>query len=178
MRYIALDTETTGLNALAGDRIIELGAIVFSPDVPYSPTMPYRRLWARFDPERPISKEAMKVHGIKDEELIGKGPFSERADEIGAFLTDSVVVMHNAPFDEAFINAEFAYAGRESPLQRCKIIDTLELAKKILPGMSHKLTDLCQYFGIDPAKVKSHSAVGDSELTAQVYQKLRAMGAH
>jgi DNA polymerase-3 subunit epsilon len=166
MREIVLDTETTGLDPAQGHRVVELAAIELLDRVPTG-----RRLHLYFNPDRAMPPEAEKVHGLTDAFLADKPRFAERADEVLAFLSDLPVVAHNAVFDWRFLCAELEMAGR-APLPFERMVDTIEIARRVLPGAKHSLDALCQRFGIDLARRTVHGAMIDTELLADVYVEL------
>ena len=165
-RQIVLDTETTGLDPLKGDRVIEIAAIELSNLMPTG-----RTFHVLLDPEREVPEESTRVHGFTTEMLRGKPKFAEKADEFLGFLGDAPIVAHNAPFDFGFLDAELARAKRE-PLDRARMVDSLALAKKRFLGMPNSLDALCRRFGIDNSMRTSHNALLDVQLLAQVYLEL------
>jgi len=166
MRSILFDTETTGLNPITGDRLIEIAALELWNDLPTGKT------FHRFvDPERDIPEEATRVHGIAREFLIGKPLFAEIAEEFLEFVGDAKLVAHNAPFDFGFLDAELSRLGR-AVLDRSRMIDTLRLAKQRFPGMPNSLDSLCRRFGIDLSERSTHNALLDCKLLAEVYIEL------
>ena len=165
-RQVVLDTETTGLDPLLGDRVLEVAAVEIVNLVPTGRV--FHRL---IDPERDIPPESTRVHGFTAEMLRGKPRFAEIAAELLEFLGDSPIVAHNAPFDFGFLNAEFARMGLPA-LDPARMIDSLEIAKKRFPGLPNNLDALCRRFGIDNSMRTSHNAVLDTQLLAQVYLEL------
>lgn len=166
MREIVLDTETTGLEPAQGHRLVELAAIELLDRVPTG-----RRLHLYFNPERPMPPEAEKVHGLTDAFLEDKPRFAERVDAVLAFLSDLPIVAHNAVFDWRFLCAELERAGR-APLPFERMVDTVEIARRVLPGAKHSLDALCQRFAIDLSRRTVHGAMIDAELLAEVYVEL------
>jgi DNA polymerase-3 subunit epsilon len=166
MRQILLDTETTGLDPAAGDRLLEVAAIELVNLVPTG-----RVLHHLLDPERDVPEEATRVHGFTAEMLRGKPKFADILDELLAFLAEDPIVAHNAPFDFGFLDAELGRCGRP-PLDRARMVDTLELAKRRFPGLPNSLDALCRRFGIDLSQRTTHNAVLDCRLLAQVYLEL------
>lgn len=165
MRQIVLDTETTGLNARAGDRIIEIGCVEV-----VSRRLTGRRLHQYVNPERSSDPEALKVHGITDEFLADKPKFEAIADELLAFVADADVVIHNASFDVGFLDEELTRIGRPKFSSYCaRVTDTLELSKQLNPGKRHNLDALCERYGISNAHRTLHGALLDAELLAEVY---------
>jgi DNA polymerase-3 subunit epsilon len=165
-RQVVLDTETTGLDPLLGDRVLEVAAIEIVNLMPTGKT--YHTL---VDPERDVPPESTRVHGFTAEMLRGKPKFAEIADGLLGFLADSPIVAHNAPFDFGFLDAEFTRVGRPA-LDRGRMVDSLDLAKKRFPGMPNNLDALCRRFGIDNSMRTSHNALLDVQLLAQVYLEL------
>jgi DNA polymerase-3 subunit epsilon len=166
MRAVVLDTETTGLDPLNGDRVIEIAAIEIVNLVPTG-----RQFHRLIDPERDIPPEASRVHGFTAEMLAGKPRFAEIIPDLLAFLGDDPIIAHNAPFDFAFLDAEFARAGAPR-LDRARMIDTLEIAKTRYPGLPNSLDALCRRFGIDLSQRTTHNALLDVRLLAEVYLEL------
>jgi DNA polymerase-3 subunit epsilon len=166
VRQVLIDTETTGLDPAAGDRVLEVAAIELVNLVPTG-----RVLHHLIDPERDVPEEAARVHGFTAEMLRGKPRFADILDELLDFLADDPIVAHNAPFDFGFLNAELGRCGRP-PLDRARMVDTLELAKRRFPGLPNSLDALCRRFGIDLSQRTSHNAVLDCRLLAQVYLEL------
>jgi DNA polymerase-3 subunit epsilon len=165
-RQVVLDTETTGLDPLLGDRVLEVAAVEIVNLVPTGRT--FHRL---IDPERDIPPESTRVHGFTAEMLKGKPRFAEIAGDLLEFLADSPIVAHNAPFDFGFLDAELTRIGRPA-LDRTRMVDSLEIAKKRFPGLPNNLDALCRRFGIDNSMRTSHNAVLDTQLLAQVYLEL------
>jgi DNA polymerase-3 subunit epsilon len=166
MREIVLDTETTGLDPLRGDRLVEVGCVEIFNRMPTGQT--FHRY---FNPERSMSAEAFAVHGLSDAFLADKPFFHEMADEFLAFLGDSPLVIHNASFDISFINAELDRIKR-APIPRERLVDTLLLARRKHPGVSNRLDDLCSRYAIDNSHRTKHGALLDAELLAEVYVDL------
>lgn len=165
-RSVLFDTETTGLDPLTGDRVIEVACLELMRDLPTG------RSFHRFiDPERDIDPEASRVHGLTRADLRGKPRFAEVADELLAFLSDAPLVAHNAPFDFGFLDAELARLRRPA-LDRARMVDTLAMAKARFPGLPNSLDALCRRFGIDLSERTSHNALLDCRLLAQVYIEL------
>jgi DNA polymerase-3 subunit epsilon len=166
MRSVLFDTETTGLDPLTGDRVIEVAAIELINELPTRNT--FHRL---IHPQRDIPAEATRVHGITLDQLANAPRFEAIADDLLAFLGDGRLVAHNAPFDFGFLDAEFARCGRPK-LDRARMIDTLSLAKTRFPGMPNSLDALCRRFGIDLSERSTHNALLDCRLLAEVYVEL------
>ena len=165
-RSVLFDTETTGLDPLTGDRVIEVACVELVRDLPTGQV--FHRL---IDPLRDIPPEASRVHGMTRADLVGKPRFEEVAGELLAFMGDSPLIAHNAPFDFGFLDAEFARAGLPA-LDRGRMVDTLALAKKRFPGLPNSLDALCRRFEIDLSQRTSHNALLDCRLLAEVYVEL------
>jgi DNA polymerase III subunit epsilon len=163
MREIVLDTETTGLDPLRGDRLVEIGCVEIFNRMPTGQT--FHRY---FNPERPMPAEAFAVHGLSDTFLADKPFFAEVVDEFLAFIGDAPLVIHNASFDVSFINAELDRIQR-GPILRERLVDTLLLARRKHPGVSNRLDDLCSRYSIDNSRRTKHGALLDAELLAEVY---------
>lgn len=166
MRQIVLDTETTGLDPLQGDRIIEVAAVELVNLLPTGAT--FHRL---VDPERDIPAEATRVHGFTNGDLAGKPRFGDIAQEMLGFLGDAPIIAHNAPFDFGFLDAELLRCGL-APLDRSRMVDSLVLAKQRYPGMPNSLDALCRRLGVDNSMRTAHNAILDCRLLAQVYLEL------
>jgi DNA polymerase-3 subunit epsilon len=166
MREIVLDTETTGLDPLRGDRLVEVGCIELFNRMPTGVT--FHRY---FNPEREMSAEAFAVHGLSTEFLADKPFFAEAVEEFLAFIGDAPLVIHNASFDISFINAELDRLKRV-PIARDRLVDTLLLARRKHPGVSNRLDDLCSRYAIDNSRRTKHGALLDAELLAEVYVDL------
>src|SRR5205807_377612 len=166
MREIVLDTETTGLDPLRGDRLVEIGCIELLNRIPTGQTF-HRYL----NPERDVPAEAFAVHGLSREFLADKPLFAEVVADLLAFIGDAPLVIHNAGFDVGFINAELERCGKPW-VARERLIDTLLLARRKYAGGKNSLDDLCGRFGIDNSKRTKHGALLDAELLADVYLEL------
>jgi DNA polymerase-3 subunit epsilon len=166
MREIVLDTETTGLDPLRGDRLVEIGCVeIFN-------RMPTGQAFHRyFNPQRDMPAEAFAVHGLSSEFLATKPLFEEEVDDFLAFIGDAPLVIHNASFDISFINAELDRLKRV-PILRDRLVDTLLLARRKHPGVSNRLDDLCSRYSIDNSRRTKHGALLDAELLAEVYVDL------
>ncbi len=165
MRQVVLDTETTGLDPRQGHRIIEIACI----------EMENRRLTGRhlhkyMHPERDIDAGAQAVHGISLDFLADKPKFADVAEEIIDFIRGAELIIHNAPFDVGFLNAEFARLDLV-PVETCsaKVTDTLRMAKELYPGKRNSLDALCERYEIDNSHRTLHGALLDTELLADVY---------
>ena len=166
MREIVLDTETTGLDPLSGDRIVEIGAIELHNH------MPTGNIYHQYvNPERSMPEGAFAVHGLGDDFLADKPVFADIVDDFLKFVTDAKLIIHNASFDMKFINAELVWAERKK-LPWSVALDTLEIARKKFPGAQNSLDALCRRFGVDNSGREKHGALLDSELLAEVYLEL------
>jgi len=167
MREIVLDTETTGLDPSSGDRIVDIGCVELENHIPTG------RVYQQYiNPERTQSAEVIAVHGLTDEFLSDKPTFKEIADDFLKFIgDDSILVIHNAPFDMKFLNAELSWCGKPGiPMDRA--LDTLLMARQKFPGSRVNLNDLCKRFGIDNSARTVHGALLDSQLLAEVYLEM------
>jgi DNA polymerase-3 subunit epsilon len=165
MRQIVLDTETTGLEAKDGHRIIEVGAIEI-----VSRRITERRLHYYVNPERASDDGAVAVHGLTDEFLADKPKFADIVDDLLAFVRDAEVIIHNAPFDLEFLDAELARLGRPAFREHCAAVtDTLKLARELHPGKRNSLDALCERYGVSNSHRTLHGALLDAGLLAEVY---------
>jgi DNA polymerase-3 subunit epsilon len=165
MRQIVLDTETTGLSAEAGDRIIEIGCVEL---VARKLTGNNKHFY--LNPGRDSHEDALKVHGISNEFLRDKPKFAAVADELLDYLRDAEVIIHNAAFDVSFLNKELELMGRP-PLRAvvAKVTDSLAMAKEMFPGKRNSLDALCDRLEVDNSGRTLHGALLDAELLADVY---------
>ena len=163
MREIILDTETTGLDPLRGDRLVEIGCVEIFNRMPTGQTF-HRHI----NPERDMPAEAFAVHGLSSEFLADKPLFAHVVEEFLEFIGDAPLVIHNASFDIGFINAELDRIKRP-PIARDRLVDTLLLARRKHPGVSNRLDDLCSRYAIDNSRRTKHGALLDAELLAEVY---------
>jgi len=166
VREIVFDTETTGLNPGAGDRMVEIGCVEM-----YNRVETGRHFHAYFNPERLMPAEAEAVHGLTSIFLSEKPLFSEKVEELLAFIEDSPLIAHNAGFDFGFLNFELERCGRPI-VGMSRMRDTLQLARTKHPGAKHSLDALCMRFGIDRSHRVKHGALLDAQLLAQVYVEL------
>ena len=166
MREIVLDTETTGLDPFTGDRLVEIGCVELVNRFPTGKTFHYY-----VNPERDMPAAAYAVHGLSEEFLKDKPRFADIADDFLTFIGDAPLVIHNAAFDLAFLNAELKRLGR-SVLGNDRLFDTLMLARRKHPGGSNRLDDLCARYGIDNSRRTKHGALLDAEILAEVYLEL------
>ena len=166
VREVVLDTETTGLDPLAGHRIIEIGAIELINHVPTG-----RHYHVYINPERAIEEDAFKVHGLSTEFLANHPVFETIVEDFLAFVGDATLVIHNARFDMGFINAEMARLKRpELPMSQS--VDTVKMARRKFPGAQASLDALCRRFEIDNSHRDLHGALVDADLLASVYLEL------
>src|SRR5258707_3671772 len=163
MREIVLDTETTGLDPLRGDRLVEIGCIEIFNRMPTGQTF-HRHL----NPEREMSAEAYAVHGLSGEFLADKPLFAHVVGEFLEFIGDAPLVIHNASFDIAFLNAELERIKRP-PIARERLGDTLLFARRKNPGVSNRLAHLFSPYAVDNSRRTHHGAPPDPHLLAQVY---------
>lgn len=166
MREIVLDTETTGLDPLRGDRLVEIGCVEMLNRMPTGQTY-----HVYINPERDMPAEAFAVHGLSAEFLSTKPLFHEVVDAFLEFIGDAPLVIHNASFDISFINAELDRIKRAA-IPRDRLVDTLLLARRKHPGVSNRLDDLCSRYSIDNSRRTKHGALLDAELLAEVYVDL------
>lgn len=166
IREIILDTETTGLDPATGDRIVEIGAVELLNHLPTG-----RTFHVYINPERDMPREAEAVHGLSSAFLSDKPVFAAIAQEFLDFIGDAALVIHNASFDMAFLNAELGFL-RLGPIPPEQVIDTLHIARQKHPGSANSLDALCRRYGIDNSKRTKHGALLDSELLAEVYLEL------
>jgi DNA polymerase III subunit epsilon len=168
MRQIFLDTETTGLYPDQGHRLIEIAAVEM---INRRPTNNHFHVY--LNPEREIDVAAQQVHGITLEFLQDKPLFPSIANDLINFVKDAELIIHNAPFDVGFLNAELGRIGLKPITTFCdKITDTLKMAKDSRPGQRNNLDALCRHFGIDNSKRTLHGALLDAELLAEVYMAM------
>ncbi len=166
MRQVVLDTETTGLEVGQGHRIIEIGCV----------ELINRRVTGKVfhryvNPEREIDAGAREVHGISLEQLRSEPKFAEILAEFRAFVEGAELIIHNAPFDLAFVNKEFERAGADDARLEsfCRILDTLSLARRMHPGQRNNLDALCKRYSVDNSRRDLHGALLDANILAEVY---------
>jgi DNA polymerase-3 subunit epsilon len=168
MRQVFLDTETTGLYASQGDRIIEIGCVEL-----VNRKLTGNNLHFYVNPGRDSHEEALKVHGITTEFLQDKPPFAHIAGDLLAYLKDAEVIIHNAAFDVGFLDVELALAQHDALRTHVLgIVDTLVMAKAMFPGKRNSLDALCDRLGVDNSGRALHGALLDAELLADVYINL------
>ena len=166
MREIIFDTETTGFDPLNGDRMVEIGCIEMVGRV-----MTGNVYHSYFNPERNMPAAAENIHGLSDKFLSDKPFFSQKAEELLAFLGDSPLVAHNASFDFGFLNNELQKCGRP-PIGLDRMVDTVAMARVRHPGAKLSLDALCSRYGIDRSHRVKHGALLDAELLAHLYIEL------
>jgi DNA polymerase-3 subunit epsilon len=170
LREIIVDTETTGLDPAGGHRIVEIGCVELLNCIPTG------RVWhCHLNPERDMPQAAYEVHGLTLEFLCNKPHFHELADDMLGFVEGAMLIMHNAAFDFAFLNAELAILTRP-PLRWDRVVDTLALARRKHPGSPCSLDALCKRYGVNLSEREKHSALLDCRLLAAVYVEL--VGGH
>lgn len=166
MREIVLDTETTGLDPKAGHRVIEIGCVELVNHMPTG-----RHFHSYLDPERDVPADSVVIHGLTNEKLRGMPVFAAIAADFVEFIADAQLVIHNADFDVGFLNAELSRLGFPA-IARGRVVDTMTLSRRKLPGQSASLDALCQRFGIDNSHRTLHGALLDAQLLAEVYLEL------
>jgi DNA polymerase-3 subunit epsilon len=166
MRSVLFDTETTGLDPLNGDRVIEVAALELINELPTG-----RHFHAVIDPQRDIPAEASRIHGMTSADVEGKPLFADIAGPLSEFLGHGPLIAHNAPFDFGFLDMEFGRVGMPR-LAPDRMVDTLALAKVRFPGMPNSLDALCRRFEIDLSARTTHNALLDCRLLADVYVEL------
>ena len=164
-RQVVLDTETTGLSPATGDRLVEIGCVELINHLPSG-----QNYHVYLNPQRSMPEEAFRVHGLSDEFLADKPLFSSVANDFRAFIGDATLIIHNAPFDMGFLNAELTNLGQ--PKLSNEVIDTVMLARERHPGARVSLDALCKHYGIDNSRRALHGALLDSEILAEVYLEL------
>jgi DNA polymerase-3 subunit epsilon len=166
VRQVVLDTETTGLEARQGHRIVEIGCVEL-----VNRKLTGRHYHQYINPEREVEEQAVEIHGLTNEFLDDKPVFAQITDEFLAFIKGAELIIHNAPFDVEFINVEFDRldSGLDNVESYCGIIDTLVMARQKHPGQRNNLDALCQRYGVDNSQRDLHGALLDSEILADVY---------
>jgi len=167
MRQVVLDTETTGLEATRGHRIIEIGCVEL-----LNRRATGRHYHSYLNPEREVDEGARAVHGFSLADLAGKPRFAEVADEFMQFISGAELIIHNAGFDVSFLDAEFERLSRDPPPRieaLCTVLDTLALAREMHPGQRNNLDALCKRYGIDNSHRELHGALLDARILADVY---------
>ena len=166
MLEVILDTETTGLSTASNHKIVEIGCIELNNQIPTNKTF-----HTYLNPQRPVSEDALKVHGYSDKFLSDKKIFSEIVEEFLNFIEGKKLIIHNAPFDLSFLDYELKLINKKT-INRKNVIDTLELARSKYPGAQNSLDALCKRFKIDNSKREKHSALVDCQLLKEVYINL------
>jgi DNA polymerase-3 subunit epsilon len=168
MRQVFLDTETTGLSAYDGDRVIEVGCVEM-----VDRKITGRHVHLYVNPERASHPDALKVHGLTQDFLSLQPLFSAVVDHLLSFIEGAEVIIHNASFDLAFLNKELARVGR-SDLQSSagRVTDSLKLARSLYPGKSNSLDALCKRFEVNASARTNHGALLDAALLAEVYLRM------
>jgi DNA polymerase-3 subunit epsilon len=167
MREIVLDTETTGLDPVAGHRVVEIACVELVNHLPTD-----RHFHVYFNPERDMPEEAFRVHGLSLDFLSQHGLFADKAQEFEDFLGDAPLIIHNAEFDLKFLDHELRRCGRRIIDRSRGIVDTVMMARRRFPGSPASLDALCRRFEIDLSARSKHSAKLDCELLALVYLEL------
>ena len=166
MKEVILDTETTGLSAKDGHRIVEIACIELDNLIPTQ-----NRFHCYLNPERKVSEKALEVHGYTDEFLSTQKKFSEVVDEFLNFIENKTLVIHNAEFDLSHLNNELVLLGKKK-LNNTNVVDTLGLARDKFPGSPISLDALCKRYRVDNSKRTQHTALIDCDLLAKVYINL------
>ncbi len=167
MRQVVLDTETTGLEAEAGHRVIEIGCVEL-----VNRRITNNKFHRYMNPDRRVDPGAIEVHGLDDAFLAGKPRFAELADEFLAFVSGAELVIHNAVFDIGFLNAELARLDGVATgdiRQICTVLDTLAVARRMHPGQRNSLDALAKRYNVDNSRRELHGALLDAEILAEVY---------
>ncbi len=166
MRQIILDTETTGRDVNGGHRIIEIGCLEL-----IDRRLTKRHFHCYLNPDRDSEASALAIHGLGTEFLMDKPLFKTIAEELLAFIQDSQLIIHNAPFDLGFLDNEFKLTKKKYKkiTDYCQVLDTLPLARQLHPGQRNSLDALCKRYAIDNSKRNKHGALLDAELLARVY---------
>ena len=166
MLEVILDTETTGLSTTSNHKIVEIGCVELNNQIPTN-----KIFHTYLNPQRPVSEDALKVHGYSDKFLSDKKVFSEVVEEFLNFIEGKKLIIHNAPFDLSFLDYELKLVNKKT-INRKDVIDTLELARSKYPGAQNSLDALCKRFKIDNSKREKHSALVDCQLLKEVYINL------
>ena len=166
MLEVILDTETTGLSTAENHKIIEIGCIELSNQIPTN-----KIFHTYINPKRSVSEEAYKVHGYSDKFLSSQKIFSEISEDFLSFIKDKKLIIHNAPFDLSFLNYELRLINQQV-IDKKNVVDTLEIARSKYPGSQNSLDALCKRFNIDNSKREKHNALIDCHLLKEVYVNL------
>src|ERR1700749_2383587 len=165
MRQVVLDTETTGLEVEQEHRIIEIGCVEL-----FNRRLTGRKFHQYLNPERDIDEGAVQVHGLTNERLANEPTFSHVHVEFLEFIRDAELIIHNAPFDVAFLNAELARIEHQHRVaDLCRVLDTLALARQMHPGQRNSLDALCKRYSVDNSHRDYHGALLDARILAEVY---------
>jgi len=165
MRQIVLDTETTGLNPEEGHRVIEIGGVEI-----VNRRVTGKRFHVYINPDREIDPGAVEVHGLDNAFLADKPRFADIADDFVGFVDGAELIIHNAPFDVGFLNAELGrLPDTQDVTDYCSVLDTLAMARKKHPGQRNSLDALCKRYGVDNSHRDLHGALLDAEILADVY---------
>ncbi len=165
MRQVVLDTETTGLEVEQQHRIIEIGCVEL-----VNRRLTGRKFHQYLNPERDIDEGAQQVHGLTRERLAKEPTFTQIHGDFLEFVQDAELIIHNAPFDVAFLNAELARAAFERRVHElCQVLDTLALARQMHPGQRNSLDALCKRYSVDNSHREYHGALLDARILAEVY---------
>ena len=166
MLEVILDTETTGLSTAENHKIIEIGCIELSNQIPTN------KIFHKYiNPERSVSEEAYKIHGYTDEFLANQKTFSEISKDFLNFIKDKKIIIHNADFDLSFLNYELTLIN-QSVIDKKQVVDTLEIARSKYPGSQNSLDALCKRFNIDNSRRDKHNALMDCHLLKEIYVNL------
>ena len=166
MLEVILDTETTGLSTADNHKIVEIGCVELNNQIPTN-----NIFHEYINPQRPVSKDAYKIHGYSNKFLSDKKIFSEIAENFLNFIGDKTIIIHNAPFDLSFLNYELKIINKK-PINIKNVIDTLEIARSKYPGSQNSLDALCKRFNIDNSKREKHNALIDCHLLKEIYVNL------
>ena len=166
MLEVILDTETTGLSISEKHRVVEIGCIELENQIPTN-----KIFHEYLNPQRPVSKDAYKIHGYTDEFLSNKKIFSEIAENFLNFIRDKKIIIHNAAFDLSFLNYELKLINKKA-IEKKYIIDTLEIARQKYPGSQNSLDALCKRYNVSNARRVKHNALHDCQLLKEVYINL------
>jgi DNA polymerase-3 subunit epsilon len=165
MRQIVLDVETTGLEASAGHRIIEIGCVEI-----HNRRLTGQKFHRFLNPEREIDAGALAVHGIELARLKQQPKFADIAADLVAFISGAELIIHNAPFDVGFLDAELMRLGESRTIASiCKVLDTLALARSLHPGQRNSLDALCKRYSVDNTRRELHGALLDAGILVDVY---------
>jgi DNA polymerase-3 subunit epsilon len=164
MRQIVLDTETTGLEVEQQHRVIEIGCVEL-----FNRRLTGRTFHRYLNPERDVDEGAQQVHGLSRERLSKEPRFAQVHAEFMEFVRDAELIIHNAPFDVAFLNAELVRLGAGKIADVCRVLDTLALARQMHPGQRNSLDALCKRYSVDNSHREYHGALLDARILAEVY---------